>query len=215
MQGSIFARGTRISRFAAAIVAAGVLAACGTSSEPPTAQDVLSKPNHANLKDAHFLVTGKGNNQGTTVDINGDGTIVYKAPGAGRFKFQTSVAGQQVSFEDISISGTDYTFTVPGNGKWTATTTGSGLGPTSFTGASEFKYVGEENLPSGKAWHAKAKDKDGNQFDAWIRESDGYPLKYQITQGSAQGSNQLTLNFDKYNTGETITAPPASQVVHG
>ena len=55
------------------------------------------------------------------------------------------------------------------------------------------------------------KDKDGNQFDGWIRESDGYPVKYEITQ---QG-NALTLNFDKYNTGESITAPPASQVVQG
>src|SRR5712664_1969161 len=141
MQGST-SRMTRIWVFAATIMSAGLLAACGGSSGPPTAQDVLSKPNHANLKDAHFLVTGKGNNLGTMVDINGDGTIVYKAPGAGRFKFQTSVAGQQVSFEDISINGTDYTFTVPGNGKWTAPTTSSGLGPSSFTGASAFKYVG-------------------------------------------------------------------------
>jgi outer membrane lipoprotein-sorting protein len=207
---------TRITRIAAAMVVAGLLAACGGGpAGPPTPQDILSKPNHANLKDAHFLVTGKGNNQGTVVDISGDGTIIYKAPGAGRFKFQTTVAGQPISFEDISLNGTDYTFTVPGNGKWTATTTSSGLGPGSFAGASEFKYVGEENLPSGKAWHAKAKDKDGNQFDGWIRESDGYPLKYQITQGSAQGTNELTLNFDKYNTGESIKAPPASQTVQG
>ena len=203
---------TGITRIAAAMVAAGLLAACGgPGAGPPSAQDILSKPNHANLKDAHFVVTGKGNSQGTVVDINGDGTIVYKAPGAGRFKFQTSMAGQAISFEDISINGTDYTFTVPGNGKWTATTTSSGLGPGSFTGASEFAYVGEENLPNGKAWHAKAKDKDGNQFDGWIRESDGYPLKYEITQAS----NALKLTFDKYNTGESIKAPPASQVVRG
>ena len=193
------------------MVAAALLAACGGPSRPPTAQDILSKPNHANLKDAHFLVAGKASNQGTLVDINGDGSIVYTAPGAGRFKFQTTTAGQPVSFEDISINGIDYTFTVPGNGKWTATTTSSGLGPDSFTGASEFKYVGEENLSNGKAWHARAKDKDGNQFDGWIRESDGYPLKYEITQGS----NALKLTFDTYNTGETIKAPPASQVVQG
>lgn len=206
-----------ITRIAATMVAASFLAACGGPGAPlgpPTPQEILAKPNHASLKDAHFLVTGKGNNQGTVVDINGDGTIVYKAPGAGRFKFQTSVAGQQISFEDISINGTDYTFTIPGNGKWTATKT-SGLGPTSFTGASEFKYVGEENLSNGKAWHAKAKDKDDNQFEGWIRESDGFPLKYVITQSSAQGINELTLNFDKFNTGESITAPPASQVVQG
>jgi hypothetical protein len=200
------------------MLAVVLLAGCGgpgTPLGPPTARDILSKPNHGNLKDAHFLLTGKGSNQGTVVDLRGDGTIVYRAPGAGRFTFHSSVAGQQISFEDISINGVEYTFADPGNGKWTARSTSSGFGPGSFSGASNFSYVGEESLPSGKAWHAKARDKDGNPFDGWIRESDGYPLKYQIGQRSDQGLNQLTLSFDKYNTGETIKAPPASQVVKG
>jgi len=205
---------TRIAGLSATLVAAGLLAACGgpgTPLGPPSAKDVLAKPTHSSLKDAHFLVTGKFTSQGASVDITGDGALVYKAPGAGRFKFQTLVAGQQVSFEDISINGTDYTFSVPGNGKWTSRATTSGLGPNSFTGASDFTYVGEESLPKGKSWHARAKDKDGNLFDGWIRESDGYPLKYTITQ---QG-NALTLSFDKYNSGESVAAPPASQVVQG
>lgn len=196
------------------MVAAGLLAGCGglgTPLGPPSAQDVLAKPSHSNLKDAHFKVTGKFVNQGVSVDLTGDGELVYKSPGAGRFKFQTSVAGQTVSFEEISIGGTDYTFTQPGNGKWTSKASTSGLGPTSFNGASDFKYVGEESLSSGKAWHAKAKDKDGNLFEGWIRESDGYPLKYVITQDS----NALTLTFDKYNSGVTVSPPPASQVVQG
>lgn len=202
------------TRIAAAIVAAGLLAGCGglgTPLGPPSAQDVLAKPSHSNLKDAHFKVTGKFVNQGVSVDLTGDGELVYKSPGAGRFKFQTSVAGQTVSFEEISIGGTDYTFTQPGNGKWTSKVSTSGLGPTSFNGASDFKYVGEESLSSGKAWHAKAKDKDGNLFEGWIRESDGYPLKYVITQDS----NALTLTFDKYNSGVTVSPPPASQVLQG
>ena len=197
------------------MVATGALAACGGPGAPlgpPSPQDVLAKPVHAgSLKDAHFLVTGKFSNNGATVGLSGDGALLYKSPVAGRFKFQTTVAGQQVSFEDISISGTDYTLTVPGNGKWVAKASTSGLGPTSFSGTSAFKYVGEESLPGGKAWHASANDKDGNPFDGWIRESDGYPLKYVITQ---QG-NSLTLTFDKYNTGVTIAPPPASQVVQG
>jgi hypothetical protein len=199
------------------MVTVGLLAACGGPGAPlgpPSAKDILSKPLHTNLNDAHFLVSGKfvsSSPAGVSVDVNGDGALVYKSPGAGRFKFETTVAGQKVSYQDISVGGVDYTFVVPGNGKWTAKTTTSGLGRDSFTGASDFAYVGEENLPSGKSWHAKAKDKDGNQFDGWIRESDGYPVKYQITQ---QG-NALTLSFDKYNTGESITAPPASQVVQG
>jgi len=206
----------KLIRIAVATAAVGLLAACGGPGGPlgpPSAKDILSKPLHANLTDAHFLVSGKfitASPGGVAVDVHGDGALVYKSPGAGRFKFETTVAGQKVSFQDISINGSDYTFVVPGNGKWTKTTS-SGLGPDSFTGASDFAYVGEENLPAGKSWHAKAKDKDGNQFDGWIRESDGYPVKYEITQ---QG-NALTLSFDKYNTGESITAPPASQVVQG
>jgi hypothetical protein len=203
-------------RIAAAMAAAGLLAACGGPGAPlgpPSAKDILSKPLHGNLNDAHFLVSGKfvSASPEVSVDVHGDGALVYKKPGAGRFKFETMVAGQKVSYQDISVNGVDYTFVVPGNGKWTAKTTTSGLGRDSFTGASDFAYVGEQTLPAGKSWHAKAKDKDGNQFDGWIRESDGYPIKYEITQ---QG-NALTLSFDKYNTGEAITAPPASQVVQG
>lgn len=194
------------------MMGAGLLAACGgpgATPGPPSPKDILAKPSHANLKDAHFNVTGKFAGQGVSVDLTGDGELVYQSPGAGRFKFQTSVAGQTVSFEEISINGKDYTFTQPGNGKWTSKASTSGLGPTSFDGSSEFKYVGEESLPNGKAWHVKAKDKDGNLFEGWIRESDGYPLKYMITQDT----NALTLTFDKYNTGVAISAPPASQVV--
>lgn len=196
-----------------AVVAALLLAGCGpgTPAGPPSPKDILAKPNHAGLKDAHFLVTGKFTNQGATVDVNGDGDLLYTAPGAGRFKFQTAVAGQQISFEDISINGNEYTFTTPGNGKWTSRPSTSPLGPTSFSGATDFKYVGEENLSQGKTWHAKAKDKDGNPFDGWIRESDGYPVKYTLTQSG----NALTLTFDKYNSGVTISPPPASQVVQG
>jgi hypothetical protein len=193
---------------------AAIAAGCGTigaPAKPPSAQEVLAKPMHSGLKDAHFLVSGKFSNQGVTVDITGDGQLVYGSAAGGRFKFQTTMAGQQISFEEISINGTDYTLTTPGNGKWTAKASTSGIGPASFVGASAFKYVGEETLPQGKAWHAKAQDKDGNPFDGWVRESDGYPIKYTV----AQQTNSLALTFDRYNTGATISPPPASQVVQG
>jgi len=205
---------TTIGQLTAVSIGAAMLAACGGPGAPlgpPSPKDILAKPLHANLKDAHFLVTGKFAEQGVSVDLAGDGELVYKAPGAGRFKFQTMVAGQKISYEDISIGGKDYTFSDPGTGKWTSRATTSGLGPGSFSGVSDFKYVGEENLAKGKAWHATAKDKDGNGFEGWIRESDGYPLKYLI----AQQSNALTLTFDRFNAGVTISPPPAAQVVQG
>jgi len=191
---------------------AALAAGCGVPTPAaPTAKDVLAKPQQSDLKDAHFTVTGKITDNGTTVELVGDGALAYKPKLAGRFKFTTNVGGQQVTIQEISLDGTNYGLT-PASPKWVATQSTSGIDPSAFIGASEQKYVGEENLPQGKAWHAAAKDKDGNAFDAYIREKDGYPIKYVETQ---TGGQNITLTFDKYNTGETITAPPADQVQQG
>ena len=191
---------------------AALAAGCGVPTPAtPTAKDVLAKPQQSDLKDAHFTVTGKITDNGTTVELVGDGALVYKPKLAGRFKFTTNVGGQQVTIQEISLDGTNYGLT-PASPKWVATESTSGIDPSAFNGASEQKYVGEENLPQGKTWHATAKDKDGNAFDAYIREKDGYPIKYVETQ---TGGQNITLTFDKYNTGETITAPPADQVQQG
>lgn len=190
------------------------LSGCGyPTTVVPTAQEVLAKPQQSNLKDAHFNVSGKLSNNGTTVKVSGDGELTYKPKPGGRFKFITTVAGQTVSFEQISVDGTDYGLQTPGATKWVskADPTG-GIGPSVFAGASAQKYIGEETLPQGKAWHATAKDSSGNPFDAYIRESDGYPIKYVETQS---GGDSITLTFDRYNTGTAITPPPASQVTPG
>jgi len=193
-------------------VVAAVAAACGVPTPAaPTAKDVLAKPQQSDLKDAHFTVTGKITDNGATVELVGDGALAYKPKLAGRFKFTTNVGGQPVTIQEISLDGTNYGLT-PASPKWVATPSTSGIDPSAFVGASEQKYVGEENLPQGRAWHATAKDKDGNAFDAYIREKDGYPIKYVETQ---TGGQNITLIFDKYNTGETITAPPADQVQQG
>jgi len=189
-------------------------AACGVPTPAAlTANDVLAKPQKSDLKDAHFTVTGKitDTSTGTTVQLVGDGALAYKPKLAGRFQFTTDVGGQTVTIKEISVDGTNYGLT-PSSPKWVATKSTSGIDPSAFAGASDQKYVGEENLPQGKAWHATAKDKDGNAFDAYIREKDGYPIKYVETQS---GGQNITLTFDKYNSGETITAPAADQIQAG
>ncbi|TMG00362.1 MAG: hypothetical protein E6I10_00365, partial [Chloroflexi bacterium] len=146
---------------------AALAAGCGVPTPAtPTAKDVLAKPQQSDLKDAHFTVTGKITDNGTTVELVGDGALVYKPKLAGRFKFTTNVGGQAVAILEISVDGTNYGMT-PASPKWVATKSTSGIDPNAFAGASEQKYVGEENLPQGKAWHATAKDKDGNAFDAY------------------------------------------------
>lgn len=192
------------------MLAAGFLVSCGiaTPGPPPTAKEVLAKPEHSNLKDAHFKVTGRIVDNGVTLDLVGDGALVYQPKLAGRFKFETTVSGQTVTLQEITVDGTNYGLT-PGATKWVASKSSSGIDPSAFEGASEQKYIGEETLSQGKAWHASAKDKDGNAFDAYIRESDGYPIKYVETQS---GGQNITLLFDRYNAGESVSAPPPDQV---
>jgi hypothetical protein len=191
------------------LVVAALSSACGVpTAATPTAKEVLAKPMHSNLKDAHFIVTGKINDNGLTLNLAGDGALVYKPKLAGRFQFHTDVAGQTVTVEEISIGGVNYGL-APGSTTWTETPSASGIDPSAFAGTSNQKYVGEETLPQGKVWHATAKDKDGNNFDAYIRESDGYPIKYVETQ---TGGQNITLTFDRYNSGETVSPPPANLI---
>ena len=66
-------------RRAGLIVAiAGLTAGCGvpTPAAPPSAKEVLAKPQQSNLTDAHFAVTGKITNKGVTVHLVGDGALV-------------------------------------------------------------------------------------------------------------------------------------------
>src|SRR2546423_11843056 len=195
------------------LVTVALTAACGvpTPAAAPTAKEVLAKPQQSNLKDAHFSVSGKISDNDVTVQVVGDGALVYKPKPQGRFKFQTTIGGQTVTIQEISLDGTNYGLT-PASPKWVATKSASGIDPNAFVGASEQKYVGEVTLPQGKAWHATAKDADGNAFDAYIRESDGYPIKYVETQS---GGQNITPTFDRDKPGETITAPPAHHIQQG
>lgn len=94
----------------------------------------------------------------------------------------------------------------PNNPRWTVTSSTSSSNPGSLFKGTSATYLGEATLSLGTAWHIKAKDAQGNPFEAWVRESDGYPLKYSST---IQGS---TFTFDQFNTGHTVTAPQASDL---
>jgi hypothetical protein len=181
-----------------------LLATCGPPG-PPSAQEILNKPNQANVRDAHFTLVAHLVTGGISFDATGDGIIVIKPAQASKFTMQTTISGQNLKFEEIIVGGKEYDLS-PDNPRWTvkpATTSNPG----SFKGTKAV-YLGEQNLGGGKAWHVKATDENGNPFEAWVRESDGYPLKYSST---SQGTT-FTASFDRFNTGETVTAPPASDI---
>ena len=189
-----------------ALVVAGCSNTAGGPAKPPTAQEILAKPDTANVKDGHFILVAHIVSGGITFDATGDGIIVVKPQQASRFTMQTTIAGQSLKFEEVIIGGKEYDLS-PDNPRWTVKPSTNSSNPSSFKGT-DAVYVGEETLPQGKAWHVKAKDDNGNPFEAWVRESDGYPLKYASTM---QGST-FTATFDRFNTGQTVIAPPASDI---
>ena len=190
--------------------AALLLSACGNAAstplKPPTAQEILNKPDKANVKDAHFTLVAHIVSGNTAFDATGDGIIVIKPQQASQFTMQTTVAGQSLKFQEIIIGGKEYDLS-PDNPRWTVKSSTTSSNPSSFKGT-DASYLGEAALTQGKAWHVKAKDDHGNPFEAWVRESDGYPLKYAST---SQGST-FTATFDRFNTGETVSAPPTSDI---
>jgi hypothetical protein len=184
-----------------------LLAACsgGTTTQTPSASEILNKPNQANVKDAHFTLMAHIVSSNVALDATGEGVIVIKPQQASEFTMQTIVAGQTLKFAEIIAGGKEYDL-APDNPRWTVRQATSS-NPGSFKGRNA-TLVGEETLPLGKAWHVKAVDENGNPFEAWVRERDGYPLRYQ---GSSQGTT-FTASFDHFNTGETVTPPPASDI---
>jgi outer membrane lipoprotein-sorting protein len=192
------------------LMAALVAAACGNSADgkrTPSAAEILNKPYTANVKDAHFMLVAHVVSGNVTFDATGDGALVVKPQQAMRFTMLTTVAGQALKFETIIIGGKEYALS-PDNPRWTVTPSGSSSNPSSMFKGTSATYLGEETLAQGKAWHVKAKDAQNNPFDAWVRETDGYPLKYaSMTPGLT-----FTATFDRFNTGQTVTAPPASDL---
>lgn len=197
------------ARLWAALAATALLTACGNSANPPagppSAQDILKKPNQANVKDAHFVLVAHLMTGGISFDATGDGIIVIKPSQASKFTMGTTISGQNLKFEEIIVGGKEYDLS-PDNPRWTVKSA-TASNPGSFKGTNAV-YLGEATLRDGKAWHVKATDENGNPFEAWVRESDGYPLKYTSTSPGTT----FTASFDRFNTGETVTPPPASDI---
>jgi hypothetical protein len=137
----------------------------------------------------------------SAISLTGKGVLVFRPKLASHVAF-TGGFGE----ERIEIDGKAYT---RGSlGKWNV---GSSKGHLRYGGWADGKdpsVVGEETVSKDKAWHVTATDDDG-KFDLWVRESDGYPLRYQSKSLSLLG---LEMSFSDFNTGVTVAPPPGLQL---
>ena len=187
--------------FVPAAIAVLLLAGCGG---PPTAKEILAKPANSSLKDAHVTLTGHISSGAFSMDVTGDGTFIWKPRPASDLRVQGSLGAIPIAIEYLSIDGKDYQRT--GSEKWTATTSSPG---NDWSDAKNASLAGEEILSEGKSWHVKATGADGKPFQVWVRESDGFPLKFSGAYGD---NGSINLLFDKFNTGASVSPPAASDI---
>ena len=192
------------------------LSACSASSATrtspstaPGANEILAKPKNSTMKDAHFLVTAViPLSSGVSINASGDGVLV-KNPNAGRIQLTASAGSSTFAYEEITVGGKDYSR--ENGGKWTVKPAAGIVGD--FSDAVNPTYLGEETLASGKAWHVKATAREDNSpLEVWVREADGYPLKFI---GQSSGVGTVTFVFDRFNIGASVSPPPPSEVQSG
>ena len=167
--------------------------------------EILGKPAQSDMKDGHFTVKAHLTSGALTVDLTGDGTMVLKPKYAISLNLQGSVGQIPIGLQEVVVDGQNYSRL--GSQKWTESPSQSEPGNVGSS-AKNPKLIGEDNLSQGKSWHIQGTDSTGQAFDVWVRESDGYLVKYS----GSLSTGSISLDFDKYNTGSTVTAPSASDI---
>ncbi len=179
-------------------------AGCAAPWTPPTPSEILAKPSHSGMKDGHFKISGHLTSGAYTADVTGDGTMILQPTYALSMRVQGSIGQLPFAVQEIDVNGKSYSRV--GSAKWTESEAKNEPGNPS--GATDARVVGEESLAAGKSWHIRATSSSGQPFDVWVRESDGYLAKY----AGATDSGSISIEFDRYNTGATVSPPAASDI---
>jgi outer membrane lipoprotein-sorting protein len=179
-----------------------------TPTPTPSASEILVKPAASSMTDMHFTATVRTTSGGQTTTFTGEGDIVVRPYSAYHVTVRAVVGGTSLTEEVITSGGTDYVR--QGNQKFKASPSTQGSDVNTWRDATAATLVSAEEMPAGMAWHVKAMSAQGNPFEAWVRKSDGYLLRYAAT--SKTGMTTFDYSMVAFNTGVSIAAPPPSQV---
>ena len=211
----------------------GGVSASATPTATPSAAQILAKVQAFNYTDASFTMSLNFTDQGQTITGTGSGKIT-KNPSRADIQFAFPITSQgttyNVQIEVIVDGNTTYTMIsgIPGvatDGKWVESATSANSGLTPFDpsqvtnlggGLSNATLVGSETLDGVAVWHLKGTDtsSSGGSVDIYVRQDDYQPVKADFTETGAIGGS-LSVVFTGFNTGITISTPPANQVTQG
>ncbi|HUY79742.1 MAG TPA: LppX_LprAFG lipoprotein [Ktedonobacterales bacterium] len=229
----------RLGIFSGAVIAlvmisATALAGCGVNIggvtlERPSASTILATAEKQTWKDATFKFTVAVTSTSATGTSTGTGTVTTHPQRSDIHATTSSSLGNQTD-EVITDGSTAYVKT-PGQSKWLKITGNpsslsgaGGISPTSpvnFGSLQNVTFVGAETVEGYKTWHVKgttAQTVSGktvtSNIDVWVRQDNSYivQVKSHSVESGATGAVDTTITFTKWNTGVTITPPPASDV---
>jgi len=185
--------------FLLALLSAGTVAGCslpGPQPPAPTAAEILYRSTIVGAKGLHFSFTAT-DHVSNTYDGEGD-MVLGSKPG-----FELRVQGTPI----FRAVGTQSYLKRPDDASWVRLPEAghhSGIASLGAGRGSTQALIGRENLAAGNAYHITSTDSSGIPTDLWARTSDFYPLRLLESQGLLE----ITLTFDRYNTG-VITTDPA------
>ncbi|HKV87265.1 MAG TPA: hypothetical protein VJT78_04645 [Candidatus Dormibacteraeota bacterium] len=82
------------------------------------------------------------------------------------------------------------------------------VNPALWQGSSSGRVQGETSIGGSTAWVLELTNRFGRQFKAWIREKDGYPLRYTASWKNAKGSTYyINALYGRFNLALEITKP--------
>ncbi len=194
-----------------------LLAACALPQPNITAAQVLAKPAASGLRDYHYRSV-------STIGMNvaqvTEGTVTLKPP-ATRYRGlpgpETIVAGGQYYTDQATAMGYTHPRYVSWSGKGGGELVGGPFLPfNSWSGLTQASFLPDEGSLLDAAWHVRARmpsppNGQGSTVEVWIRQRDGYPLRWR-SSWSGKGPDQLTtVEFDRFDSGVTIKPPPPDQ----
>jgi hypothetical protein len=103
--------------FLIALFTAVAVAACTAPWSPPAPQEILAKPGHAGIRDAHFSLRAHVASGAFSIEMTGDGLFVEKPQRATRLHYQGSLGQIPLAIDQIEIDDRQYSRT--GTDKWT------------------------------------------------------------------------------------------------
>jgi hypothetical protein len=82
------------------------------------------------------------------------------------------------------------------------------INPALWLGSSSAHVLGEASIAGSPTWVLELTNRFGRQFKVWIRENDGYPLRYTTSWKNAKGSTYYTnALYERFNLALEITTP--------